>query len=420
MESQRWGRGLIFALVVWLAMMFLVTPVVGGGLFGLSLPRGGGGYAVATFASLAAYGITLVHLHYIALTRVGGPHSLGRREFMQRAAFFAVMAGATGFTVRAIVKGVGSISPSRVFHDSGMLPAEVTPNDEFYEVSKNIINPRVDVSTWKLELIGDFGNPFTLTYDELLAMPWKEEYVTLTCISNRIGGGLINNALWRGVPLKLLLERAQMPESVKRIAFRADDGYVDSFPVEYAMRENVLVAYMMNGEPLPDGHGFPARIIVPGLYGMEHVKWLTKIETVESNFRGYWQLRGWADTAVIKTMSRVDLPSDGAIVPKEETLLGGVAFAGDRGIREVEVRFVEGFTWQPAGMSEALSPYTLVLWSATWLPNTLERYPITVRATDGMGEAQTVVIQPSQPDGATGHHGIFVKVMERVESAAAG
>jgi hypothetical protein len=107
-------------------------------------------------------------------------------------------------------------------------------------------------------------------------------------------------------------------------------------------------------------------------------------------------------------------------VPKEETLLGGVAFAGDRGIREVEVRFDEGFTWQPAGMSEALSPYTLVLWSATWLPNTLERYPITVRATDGMGEAQTVVIQPSQPDGATGHHGIFVKVMERVESAAAG
>jgi len=290
------------------------------------------------------------------------------------------------------------------------MPPEVTPNDQFYEVSKNIVNPRVDVAGWKLELAGDFATPLSLTYDELKGLPWKEEYVTLTCISNLIGGDLISNALWRGVPLKLLLERAGLAPKVERLAFHAADGYVDSFPTQYATRDNVLVVYLMNGEPLPDDHGFPARIIIPGLYGMENVKWLTRIQTVPANFRGYWQQRGWADTAVIKTMSRIDVPHYSATVPLGEAFVGGVAFAGDRGLTKVEVSFDGGVTWQPAEVDKPLSPYTWVLWTRRWTPIIAQPHRLVVRATDGTGETQTGVVKSSLPDGATGYHKITVTV----------
>ena len=418
-EEQRWARGLIIAVALWLAIMVVVTPIVEGGAFGVSLPDGPMGYMVTTFLAVAAYGISLTQLHYIALTRREGRHDLGRREFIQRAAFFTLLAAAGGFALRTILRSSSSVTPSRVFRRQGELPPEVTPNGRFYEVSKNIINPRVDVSTWKLEVNGELGNPYSLTYDELLALPWQEEYVTLTCISNLIGGSLIGNALWRGVPLKLLLERSQLPASAQRLAFHAADGYVDSFPVDYAMRDNVLVAYMMNGEPLSDDHGFPARIIVPGLYGMENVKWLTRIEPVPAIFRGYWQERGWADTAVIKTMSRIDVPSAGMTIPREEVLVGGVAFAGDRGVTSVEISVDAGNTWLPAELRRALSPFTWVLWTSEWEPPSSQRYTIAVRATDGTGEVQTATVQKSLPDGATGHHRIMVTVQEPVQSGAA-
>ena len=405
-EHQWWQRGLLIAAVLWLGVMVVVMPLVGGGFFGISVTGGPQGYYITTFLALAAFGLSLTHFHHIAMARgerVRGerPHSLGRREFIQRAAFFAVLAAGGAFAVRSLFRGAASLSPSRVFPRPGLSP-EVTPIDRFYEVSKNIINPNVEVATWKLEIFGDIGNPYTLTYDELLALPWQEEYVTLTCISNRIGGDLIGNALWRGVPLKLLLERAELPASAERLAFHAADGYIDSFPVDYAMRDDVMVAYLMNGEPLNDKHGFPARIIVPGLYGMENVKWLTGIEMVAADFRGYWQQRGWADTAVIRTMSRIDVPA--ADLQLGETLVGGVAFAGDRGVSKVEFSLDNGQTWQPAKLSNALSPYTWLLWTEKWTPTSLDSYNIAVRATDGTGEIQTAKLTSSLPNGATGYH----------------
>ena len=417
-ESARWGRGLIIALLLWLGTMVVATPIIGGGLFGVSLPNGSWEYVVTTFIALAFFGVSLTQLHYIALTRSKDRQDLGRREFVQRAAFFTLLVAAGGFALRYIARGASNLSPSKVFYNAGELPPEITPNNEFYEVSKNIVNPRVDVAEWKLELAGELENQYSLTYDELVALPWKEEYVTLTCISNRIGGGLISNALWRGVPLKVLLERAQLPASVERLAFHAADGYVDSFPLEYAMRDNVLVAYMMNGEPLSDDHGFPARIIVPGLYGMEHVKWLTRIEPVTADFRGYWQKRGWADTAVIKTMSRVDVPRGGSVIPPQNTSVGGVAFAGDRRVTKVEVSLDGGNTWQPAEVTTALSPYTWVLWTRMWDAPSPNRYTVAVRATDGTGETQTAVVKGSLPDGASGYHRIMVTVDESEPTTA--
>lgn len=411
-EPRPWRRGLLIGSVLWFGMMVLVTPIAGGGAFGSSLPDGPWRYLFTSFLALAAYGVSLSLLHSLALARKEGRQDLGRRRLLQMAAFAAVLAVAGGLVVRAIARGASQVSPSRVFGNAGKLPPEVTPNDQFYEVSKNIINPRVDATTWKLEITGNLGNAYSLSYDELKALPWKEQYATLTCISNPVGGDLISNALWRGVPLRLLLERAQLPPTTARLAFFSADGYVDSFSVERAMRENVLVAYLMNGEPLPDGHGFPARLIVPGLYGMENVKWLTRIEPVPANFRGYWQQRGWADTAVINTMSRVDVPSDSAMVAPQETLVGGVAFAGDRGVTRVEVSTDGGVSWHPAEVRKALSPYTWVLWTRAWTPPSAGAYAITVRATGGAGQTQTMVVQNSLPDGATGYHSIMVSARE--------
>ena len=313
--------------------------------------------------------------------------------------------------VRTIFQNTSAVTPSTVTSVAGMPPV-ITPNDTFYEVSKNIVNPSVDVIDWKLEFAGDFGKPMSLTYEELQSLPWQEEYVTLTCISNRIGGGLIGNALWQGVRLSTLLEMAEMPDSVERLAFHAADGYVDSFPREYALRDQTIVAYLMNGEPLTDGHGFPARIIVPGLYGMENVKWLTKIEPVPSSFRGYWQQRGWADTAIIQTMSRIDVPTRNADIPvNDDSFAGGVAFAGDRGIKMVEVSLDDGETWQTAEFSEPLSPYTWVLWTRDWTPTEPQRVNMAVRATDMEGNTQPARITRALPNGAEGWHRILVNVV---------
>ncbi|MBI4200335.1 MAG: molybdopterin-dependent oxidoreductase [Chloroflexi bacterium] len=408
--TQPWLRGLLLTGVVWLVTVGLLTPLLGGGFLGLALPGNPPTYVLAQALVAGALALPLAHLHRLALGRRGLAYDAGRRSVLQWAVSLAVLAGAGGLAFRAILRGGAAIAPSRPSRTEGALPPEVTPNHLFYEVSKNIVNPRVDVATWRLAVGGDVGNPYALTYEELVALPWKEEYVTLTCVSNPVGGDLISTALWRGVPLRLLLERAQLPTSAQRIAFYAADGYDDSVPLEYAMKEQTLVAYHMNGEPLPHDHGFPARIILPGLYGMENVKWLTRIEPVPAAFRGYWQERGWADTAVIKTTSRIHLPEDGASAPLAQTLVGGVAFAGARTVRAVEVSTDGGYTWQPAELRKALSPFTWVLWTTTWLPPSEKAYTLAVRATDGAGEVQTAQVKTSLPDGATGHHRVVVVI----------
>ena len=411
-ESQTWRRGLLLTVVLWLPTVVVFTPIIGGGFLGFALPDGAGDYLISTFVGVAVYSFVLTHLHFITLARAEGRLDMGRRAFLGRVAFAAFLLGAGGLAIRTIARNASSVTPARVFSTRGDLPPEITPNDRFYEVSKNIINPKVDAATWKLEVRGEgVGNPFSLTYQDLQALPWEEEYVTLTCISNSIGGELVSNALWRGVPLRLLLERAQLDPSVKRLAFHAEDGYTDSFPLDYALRDNVLVAYLMNGEPLPDDHGFPARIIVPGLYGMEHVKWLNRIEPVEPDFRGFWQERGWADTAIINTLSRIDVPVSHESTPLQELFVGGIAFAGNRGIDKVEISD-DGVTWYEAEVGKPLSPYTWVLWTTRWTPPAAKRFPLRVRATDGDRVIQASASHGSFPDGATGHHVIMVRVQE--------
>ena len=412
-EIRVWVFALGFGVALWLVAMGALVPLFGGGYFGASVTGGMVGFHVTALGSALVYAL-VVGFFFSGETHdatgSAGP-SIGtsdRRAFLRKAGAWAAVAAAVAIGLKFATDRLGGqVGTSGSFRTRGVLSTEVTPNDEFYIVSKNFIDPEVKANGWFLEIEGQVEVPYWVNYDQLIAMPSVEEYVTLECISNLVGGDLISSAKWKGVPLRAFLERARLKPSVVDISFHAQDGYSESIPLEMAMRDEVMVAYEMNGEPLPSKHGFPTRLIVPGYFGLKHVKWLTKIEPVVHDFRGYWQQRGWTDVPWVKTFSRIDVPSHMSVIDGGTLALGGVAFAGDRGISNVEVSLDDGATWTPAtSISEPLSPYTWVIWRAALPAPAALEFGVRVRATDGDGEVQTAMLAKSLPSGATGHHAI--------------
>lgn len=288
----------------------------------------------------------------------------------------------------------------------------VTPNRDFYRIDTALLVPRPRLETWRLRISGMVREPFELTYDELVAMPLHEQYVTIACVSNEVGGGLVGNALWRGVRLKELLERAGVESAATQIVGRAVDGFTVGFPTAHALADDrePLVAVAMNGEPLPPDHGFPARLIVPGLFGyVSATKWLTEIElTTWEGFNAYWVPLGWSKEGPILTQSRIDVPQDRASVAAGTVPIAGVAWAPDRGISGVEVQ-VDEDGWAAAEISTPISNATWVQFVHRWEATSGEHL-IRVRATDGSGEVQTDERTQPAPDGARGHHTIRVSV----------
>ena len=255
--------------------------------------------------------------------------------------------------------------------------------------------------------------PFQLTYDELLAMPHIEADITLTCVSNEVGGGLVGNARWQGVPIRVLLDRAGVQEGATQLVGRSVDGFSAGFPTITALDlEEAMVAVAMNGEPLPAEHGFPARLVVPGLYGyVSATKWLSEIELTRwEDVDGYWIPRGWAKEGPIKTQSRIDVPRGRSPIPAGETVIAGVAWAPTRGIERVEVRVDDG-PWVEATLAARLDVDTWRQWFLPWVAEP-GRHVLSVRATDGVGEVQTDARTPVAPDGAAGRHEISVTVTE--------
>ena len=296
----------------------------------------------------------------------------------------------------------------------------VTPNSKFYRIDTALSVPRIDSTRWRLQLTGMVDRPAEFTFDELLAMSLREESVTLACVSNRVGQGLVGNAYWLGVPLPTLLREAGVQAGATQVIGRAVDGFTVGFPTDVALdgRESMVVVGM-NGESLPAEHGFPARLIVPGLYGyVSATKWLGEIElsTLDS-FDSYWVRRGWAQQAPIKLQSRIDVPHAGATLAPGNVRVAGVAWGGLSGVSGVQVRPGERSSgaqpseggWINAVLSEELSDSSWRQWVVDW-PATEGAFRLEVRAIDRSGMVQTAEQMEPFPDGATGHHTIAVTV----------
>ena len=292
----------------------------------------------------------------------------------------------------------------------GLTPI-VVPTGDFYRIDTALLIPSVDASTWNLRIHGLVDRETTLTWDELLALPQFEQYVTISCVSNEVGGNLVGNAKWLGVPLKDILEEAGPDPAADQVVSRSDDGFSAGTPTAVMLDgRDAMIAIGMNGEPLPIAHGFPARLVVPGLYGyVSATKWVTDIElTTFAAFDAYWVPRGWSQQAPIKTQSRIDKPRGGAHFAAGQTVIAGVAWAPHRGVSKVEVQVDDG-PWQVATLGMVASVDTWRLWSLTWNA-TPGDHQIRVRATDNAGETQTSQEEPPAPNGATGWHTIRVTV----------
>ena len=305
---------------------------------------------------------------------------------------------------------VPPLGPTASLDVPGITPI-VVPNDQFYRIDTALVVPRPDPNTWRLKVTGMVDNELSLSMDDLYDMDFHERYVTIACVSNRVGGDLVGNAKWTGVKLTEVLDMAGVdPARATQLVPRSVDGWTAGFPTALAFDgRDPLVAIGMNGEPLPPDHGFPARLIVPGLYGyVSATKWLEEIElTTWDAFDAYWIPKGWAKEGPIKTQSRIDTPRTGELLTGE-FVAGGVAWSPELGIVGVEVRAGEG-AWQTAEISDPLSDRSWVQWKAT-LDLDRGEHLVQVRAIDGTGQPQTGNTASARPDGATGHHTVRVTV----------
>jgi DMSO/TMAO reductase YedYZ molybdopterin-dependent catalytic subunit len=288
-----------------------------------------------------------------------------------------------------------------------------TPNRTFYRVDTALVLPQVDPDTWQLRIHGDVRNPMTLSFDDLLSRRLVERDITLTCVSNEVGGNLAGHARWLGVPLKDLLEEAGPRAGADQVVTRSADDWTCGTPTQACLTTpDAMLAVGMNGEPLPIAHGFPVRMIVPGLYGyVSGTKWIVDMElTTFDAFDPYWVRRGWKAQAPIKVASRIDTPRGLSQVQSGRAVkVAGVAWAQTRGIDRVEVRVDDG-PWQEARLAPQANDVSWRQWVWDWTPTTTGLATLQVRATDGDGTVQTDRRTPPFPDGATGWHDVVVTV----------
>ena len=287
----------------------------------------------------------------------------------------------------------------------------ITPNDDFYLIDTALSVPRISASDWSVEIRGMVDRPITLTYADLLARPQVERVITISCVSNEVGGDLVGTAVWQGVMLADVLAEAGVQPGAEQVFTTSVDGWTSGFPVAAALDgRDAMIALGMNGEPLPLRHGFPARLIVPGLYGyVSAAKWLQTIElTTWDADEGYWVPRGWAREAPIKTQSRIDVPKRRADVAAGTVAVAGIAWAPHRGVTKVEVR-VDGGEWRTARLGDDVTSDAWRQWVYEW-DATPGEHTLQVRATDGDGLTQTEQVSRPDPDGATGWHTRTVSV----------
>ncbi|MXZ52170.1 MAG: molybdopterin-dependent oxidoreductase [Acidimicrobiaceae bacterium] len=297
--------------------------------------------------------------------------------------------------------------------DVAGISSYVTPNDSFYRIDTAFGRvPQIDPANWRLRIGGMVDNPYELTFDEIQAMELSDHVITLSCVSNRVGGNLVGNAVWTGVPLSVLLDRAGVQAGADQVVGRSVDDWTAGFPTPLVYDgRNAILAIGMNDEFLPTNHGFPARLVVAGLYGyVSAVKWIDEIQlTTWDGFDGYWVPRGWSKEGPMKTQSRIDVPDTGrSLTAGQTTPIAGIAWAPTRGIERVEVN-IDNAGWLPCQLGEALGDESWVQWHREWTPSE-GRHRIQVRATDGDGITQSGEEVDPAPNGAEGWHAITVAV----------
>jgi DMSO/TMAO reductase YedYZ molybdopterin-dependent catalytic subunit len=430
-----WGyllEALLFSAVTWLVLVGLERPVA---TTGQPVPAGADPLrrslaAGVVLAAVATLGGTALRRYHDEPTGLGtasaappadaaapavdvpaaGATVATVQAAAQQAATATTATGAETATTSAVTAVSSPVAPSAAVPAAFSSTPLLTPTSAFYVVSKNLDDPVVKAESWQLGVKGLVKSPLTLSYQALQALPSVEQYRTLACISNDVGGSLMSNARWRGVPLAALLDQAGADPTAGLVLFTSVDDYTESLPVALARQSTTMVAYQMNGVPLPPAHGFPARIILAGRYGMKNPKWLTTITVAKTDRPGFWEQQGWDEQAVVRTTSRIDGPTDGASLTKGAIAISGVAFAGDRGIKAVEVQITPGGAWQTATLQPVTAVSTWAAWRYTWTPPQAGSYRITVRATDGTGALQAAQEQDSYPLGAAGLHTISVQV----------
>ena len=296
------------------------------------------------------------------------------------------------------------------------MPKLITPASTFYLIDTALSSPRIDVNDWTLSVKGAVDNPVDFSYKDLLGMSTREADITLSCVSNPVGGGLVSNGRWTGVLLSDVLEEAGMSRdkitnASRQLVGRSVDGFTTGFKTDIALDgRNALVAFGLNGSELPVKHGYPVRLVIPGLYGyVSATKWLTEIELTNWNFDAYWIQRTWSKEGPVKTQSRIDTVNDGDNLSPGKNPIGGIAWAPHRGIEKVEVSTDGGETWNTARLAKQLAEDTWRQYVYDWNARPGD-YTIQVRATDGNGETQTASKAPPHPSGATGYHTIDVTV----------
>ncbi|MEA2519331.1 MAG: hypothetical protein QOF49_1411 [Chloroflexota bacterium] len=352
-----------------------------------------------------------------------------RRAFLIQAGAVAVASSVAGIVGRRLLDGpaAAAVRPSVALPrpaetaaipsgaelaQDGVTPL-VVPNDDFYRIDTSLVTPNVDAATWSLRIHGLVDREVTLRYADLAELPLFEQYVTIACVSNEVGGTLVGNAKWTGVRLREVLAMAGVQPSATQLVGRSVDGWTAGMPTAWIMDEarEPMIALKMNDEPLPRIHGYPARLIVPGLYGyVSATKWLAELElTTREAFDGYWIPLGWAKDGPILTQARIDTPRNGAAVAAGRVPIAGVAWAPDRGIAKVEVA-IDGGAWQEANLSTPISNATWVQWLVAWDAPAGGKHTVEVRATDGSGAVQATDRTPPAPDGARGHHTVSVSV----------
>ncbi len=404
----------VFVLLPIIAAGILLWPVLGTSYVGLPI-------GVARLVTLIGFALSVLifertlvgSFRFLTQEKAGAgaefSPSIGRRTLILSGLGVLLAGGGAGL-LRKLYRTASFSYDGTQYLGPGV--QAITPNDQFYCVTKNVIDPRVDLSLWHLEIDGLVDNPRIYNLEDLKSIAPVEQETTLMCISNGLDAGLMSNAVWKGVAMRDLLDPAAPRANAAKVRVYGVDNYTDTFPLEKAMEPSTLVAYEMNGQPLPDKHGYPARVIVPGYFGEKHVKWLTRIEVTTAEATGFYETQGWGPDFIVPTRSRIDVPDNNSLFSLSKLNgpieVKGVAFGGDRGISRVELSFDDGNTWADADIYYTGGNLAWSLWSARqgWLPAKAGDYTIVVRATDGKGQVQRFEENRSPYSGATGLHKI--------------